>query len=244
MDDEKICTICLSSLDSNLLTTKFQCDHQYHMDCISSWLRNHSTCPICRKQLVEPKTLKQWILQLEESMKELDDEILLLQLKNQKVTTLFEYFDIEVDKINILQRAFFIKMFSLLQNKHLGFSKAFFIQKYGIYSNNSIYKKVLKKICKAEKKILALKIYYDDLRNFVFGAKNRCLSSSRPKLQKFTYKFHSKFKRLEGHIKTISAVTSIIDGMVSLLKFENVVEEIEIWENYPNQNSFLDTAEV
>nr|QBK87194.1 MAG: putative RING finger E3 ubiquitin ligase [Marseillevirus LCMAC201] len=40
------CSICLSCLDNNIYALK--CTHEYHKKCISKWLKDHDTCPLCR----------------------------------------------------------------------------------------------------------------------------------------------------------------------------------------------------
>ncbi|ESQ48546.1 hypothetical protein EUTSA_v10022171mg [Eutrema salsugineum] len=46
------CVVCLSDLvhgdKSRVLPS---CNHWFHADCIDSWFRSHSTCPICRKRV-------------------------------------------------------------------------------------------------------------------------------------------------------------------------------------------------
>lgn len=43
------CTICLETIDKNDEHTLL-CNHKYHDKCISFWLKNNSSCPICRKK--------------------------------------------------------------------------------------------------------------------------------------------------------------------------------------------------
>ena len=51
------CSICYHRLDDNthgggapitLHTTESGIEHKFHLNCISTWLTNHNTCPICR----------------------------------------------------------------------------------------------------------------------------------------------------------------------------------------------------
>ncbi|CAH2053726.1 unnamed protein product [Thlaspi arvense] len=46
------CIVCLSDLvhgdKSRVLPS---CNHWFHADCIDTWFRSHSTCPICRKRV-------------------------------------------------------------------------------------------------------------------------------------------------------------------------------------------------
>ncbi|KAL1212925.1 putative RING-H2 finger protein ATL61 [Cardamine amara subsp. amara] len=53
------CVVCLSELvDGDKATVLPSCSHWFHADCIDSWFRSHSTCPICRKRvcLEQPET--------------------------------------------------------------------------------------------------------------------------------------------------------------------------------------------
>lgn len=40
------CSICLSKMNSN--TYVLNCNHEFHHDCISEWLKCSSQCPLCR----------------------------------------------------------------------------------------------------------------------------------------------------------------------------------------------------
>lgn len=47
------CAICLSEFrDDETLRLIPRCDHVFHPDCIDVWLIAHSTCPVCRTNLV------------------------------------------------------------------------------------------------------------------------------------------------------------------------------------------------
>jgi Ring finger domain len=48
------CSICLDSMtpDQELISHKGQGEkHPWHKECIIPWLKNHSTCPVCREEL-------------------------------------------------------------------------------------------------------------------------------------------------------------------------------------------------
>ncbi|CAH8363056.1 unnamed protein product [Eruca vesicaria subsp. sativa] len=43
-----VCAICREELAANERLSELPCSHCYHKDCISSWLTNRNTCPLCR----------------------------------------------------------------------------------------------------------------------------------------------------------------------------------------------------
>ncbi len=43
------CTICLEPLSEDEATYALNCNHTYHRDCITRWLHQHPTCPLCRE---------------------------------------------------------------------------------------------------------------------------------------------------------------------------------------------------
>lgn len=43
------CSICLNSFTTNNLIRTLPCNHQFHMQCIDSWLITKNTCPLCKK---------------------------------------------------------------------------------------------------------------------------------------------------------------------------------------------------
>ena len=47
------CSICLES--TRQIQCKTFCGHIFHIKCIKRWLGDHTTCPICRRVLVESK---------------------------------------------------------------------------------------------------------------------------------------------------------------------------------------------
>lgn len=51
LSDRKECAICLTNIDAQDMTTKFPCDHFFHLECTNPWLKDHDTCPCCRTRL-------------------------------------------------------------------------------------------------------------------------------------------------------------------------------------------------
>ena len=47
------CPICQENFVVHEVVKKLPCDHLFHKDCISSWLKVNGTCPICRLPLHE-----------------------------------------------------------------------------------------------------------------------------------------------------------------------------------------------
>ncbi|XP_074299822.1 E3 ubiquitin-protein ligase ATL31-like [Silene latifolia] len=47
------CAVCLSEFEEDE-TLRFlpKCDHVFHAECIDTWLQGHTTCPVCRDNLV------------------------------------------------------------------------------------------------------------------------------------------------------------------------------------------------
>jgi hypothetical protein len=52
--EESSCPICLESFHPNCLLMYFECGHQFHSECSKRWLRQRSTCPVCRIEIPPP----------------------------------------------------------------------------------------------------------------------------------------------------------------------------------------------
>ena len=48
VEQEATCPICLVDLSSNDKVVTLECDHVFHVDCISSWTKRVAICPACR----------------------------------------------------------------------------------------------------------------------------------------------------------------------------------------------------
>lgn len=48
------CPICYEPLQqiANLVNQFAICGHRFHKDCIAPWIKNHNTCPYCRRVVV------------------------------------------------------------------------------------------------------------------------------------------------------------------------------------------------
>ncbi|WOG84338.1 hypothetical protein DCAR_0103521 [Daucus carota subsp. sativus] len=47
------CAVCLNEFeDEETLRLLPKCDHVFHLECIDMWLASHTTCPVCRADLV------------------------------------------------------------------------------------------------------------------------------------------------------------------------------------------------
>ncbi|XP_028782493.1 RING-H2 finger protein ATL52-like [Neltuma alba] len=51
------CSVCLSEFqDCESLRLLPKCNHAFHLPCIDTWLRSHSSCPLCRSNIVISNT--------------------------------------------------------------------------------------------------------------------------------------------------------------------------------------------
>jgi len=53
IDNNILCSICLDNNYMNKDWSELICKHNYHSICIQKWLSNNSTCPLCRKDILE-----------------------------------------------------------------------------------------------------------------------------------------------------------------------------------------------
>lgn len=46
------CSVCLGEFQENeMLRILPKCNHSFHIPCIDTWLKSHSTCPLCRASI-------------------------------------------------------------------------------------------------------------------------------------------------------------------------------------------------
>ena len=52
-DDDNSCPICLRdfNIEKSDVCRPVSCSHVYHRRCISGWLEQHETCPLCRSDI-------------------------------------------------------------------------------------------------------------------------------------------------------------------------------------------------
>ncbi len=49
---DESCSICLENFNDTISIIKLECNHTYHKDCITAWLNNNETCPLCRQNVI------------------------------------------------------------------------------------------------------------------------------------------------------------------------------------------------
>jgi len=61
IEAEEECSICLSPLLNESQLT-MECSHKYHKNCITTWLKRQTTCPLChenKKLIPQPPSPKE-----------------------------------------------------------------------------------------------------------------------------------------------------------------------------------------
>ena len=66
--DDDLCGICQDSIDCHCAECKYpgencppvvgECGHIFHKHCIEMWLKNHDSCPFCRKKWKEVELME------------------------------------------------------------------------------------------------------------------------------------------------------------------------------------------
>lgn len=49
-----LCAVCMAPFEKCDIVKKLNCKHTFHCDCIDSWLRQQSNCPVCRAEITLP----------------------------------------------------------------------------------------------------------------------------------------------------------------------------------------------
>lgn len=52
-DGKAECSICMDGVELQQEVTELPCKHWFHETCISAWLREHDTCPHCRRGITD-----------------------------------------------------------------------------------------------------------------------------------------------------------------------------------------------
>lgn len=47
------CPICFDAFDKREVNVAEQCKHMFHKDCLTRWLSENTTCPVCRTSLMD-----------------------------------------------------------------------------------------------------------------------------------------------------------------------------------------------
>jgi E3 ubiquitin-protein ligase RNF115/126 len=45
------CSICMDGVEVDIEVAVLPCTHWFHSDCIGAWLKQHNTCPHCRRSI-------------------------------------------------------------------------------------------------------------------------------------------------------------------------------------------------
>jgi hypothetical protein len=51
------CSICLDTIDENTTNRALNCGHIYHFQCINTWIKHNSICPLCKSYIPENITV-------------------------------------------------------------------------------------------------------------------------------------------------------------------------------------------
>jgi hypothetical protein len=50
-----MCVVCQQPYSDGDLLCTLPCEHDYHRECVVPWLLHHSTCPLCKANIVRPQ---------------------------------------------------------------------------------------------------------------------------------------------------------------------------------------------
>ena len=50
-DEDTDCIICMENIKKNKTVYKIECNHKFHKQCLSNWLKEKFECPVCRHNI-------------------------------------------------------------------------------------------------------------------------------------------------------------------------------------------------
>ena len=53
LDGEQLCSICLGTLQDGMRIGSLSCNHEFHVDCLKTWLKRKNHCPLCNDRVAE-----------------------------------------------------------------------------------------------------------------------------------------------------------------------------------------------
>ncbi|KAK4166278.1 hypothetical protein QBC43DRAFT_314367 [Cladorrhinum sp. PSN259] len=57
------CVVCVEDMVQGEKATFLPCNHFFHGECVTPWLKEHNTCPVCRRSIEQEETLKSKIVE-------------------------------------------------------------------------------------------------------------------------------------------------------------------------------------
>ncbi|KAJ6239600.1 e3 ubiquitin-protein ligase ring1-like [Anaeramoeba flamelloides] len=123
VDKKETCPICFDDYQLEDKVIKLTCNHQFHENCCTTWLKEHSTCPTCRTRL--PSVDKEFDVRIREKEKneKLEREKKIEQMKierekkqKEKVQEKFDEKNDEIEENN--QTLNQIQIESQIQNQN------------------------------------------------------------------------------------------------------------------------------
>lgn len=89
LKEAKECTICMDEFKEDTFAAKVYktaCNHFFHTDCLSEWVKNNATCPVCRKAVDFKKNMANWQKELTTAKKQYEGQVAILAKIQQGVT--------------------------------------------------------------------------------------------------------------------------------------------------------------
>lgn len=52
-EEGDLCTVCYCNFEEKETIVNLACNHMYHEECISKWLKQNPGCPVCKRNVRE-----------------------------------------------------------------------------------------------------------------------------------------------------------------------------------------------
>jgi hypothetical protein len=81
------CPICYDVITSKCKKV-LSCEHVFHKGCVQKWLQSHTTCPMCRAQVVTPRAPvpRDEVQQLQNRVRRVESPVAVQERANQALT--------------------------------------------------------------------------------------------------------------------------------------------------------------